>query len=245
MYGSSDRRETTVEDRQKIVLQNSLSPLINGAFQDHGFHSDDGVRYFRRRNELFHYFIFTLEELSKDRHAVRTDGDHLSFLFGEFIACTPGLLVKSNAPVKTSVVCASTNPMAFLKKEHFRKASNRIIEALAQIDSDRFSAIATEDDYMNFHLRGSPSLEKIYYLTSKGQHREADAWLSLLTHEYRGFRCAKSHSSNKAFDYYLDQPNDDESNFYRLTSQEREHFVSTLSEQNIERNSLGYLYEAV
>lgn len=220
------------EIERNLIVEN-LSPLIRDKFENIGFISDDGIRYFRRNSNLVHYIIFS------------TDGHYLTFFFGEFLIHAPVLTVKSPDTINVSVFNEATNPITFKSKKHFKNASDKALKALIQIDAERFSQVYTESDYEDFHLRGTPSLEKIYYLTDAGRHEEVDAWLKLSNHQYRGLRCTKSYSDDKALDFYFDTPSNHEISFSKLSIKERIEFINNLRSFNISKNSLEYLYEAV
>lgn len=227
------------------MIKENLYPRVREAFTDLGFVSDNGVRFFCRNNDLVHFYIFSVDKYFKGMCGVRTDGNRLEFSFGEFLTYAPNVKVLDRDHLYTSKRMRAgelLDPILFEHKKHFKKASDKIIEAVKDIEKNRSSLIYTEQDYEDYHLRGSASLEKVYYLTAHKRHQEADAWLHLMTHKYRGLYGSISQGNLKL---QYKKPSEQEVEFSQLSYDQRIKYVENLRSHNIKANQLEYLYEAV
>lgn len=227
------------------MIKENLYPRVREAFTDLGFISDNGVRFFRRKNDLVHFYIFSVKKYYKGMCGVRTDGHRIQCYFGELLTYTPDIKVIDYENLylpRRLRSCELVDPILFEHKKHFKKASDKIIEAVKDIEKNRSSLIYTEQDYEDYHLRGSASLEKVYYLTAHKRHQEADAWLHLMTHKYRGLYGSISQGNLKL---QYKKPSEQEVEFSQLSYDQRIKYVENLRSHNIKANQLEYLYEAV
>lgn|GEM_PF-4624438 len=230
---------------RKEEINEFLTPLISEFFKKLGFKSKDGMRFYRRSKHLIHYFILFTEKLSKKIHGSRVDGVHVNFVFGEFLDYTPDLSLSAIRRMNLASFNESINPFPFAKKSHYKKAAEKIKKAVSDIESERFSRIAEEIDYVDFHLRSSPSMEKVYFLTLSEQHEEANAWLHLILHKYKGLKEGVYDSDKEQRKVYFDEVENSDMEFFKLSLKERKKHVLKVSEMNIKNNDLEFLYETV
>ncbi len=238
MFSSSDQ---VVGDELRSIC-GDLLPFIDATFRQLGFSTNDGVRFFRRKGHLLHYFKLVIKSLRQGDDGARTDGNHIGFHFGEALDLAPGLLI-GRGKTEAAVVAPSTGVYPITKSSHFPKASRSLCTALQDIDQYRWTQIQSENEYVDFHLRCAPSMEKVYLLTAQEKHDEANAWLRLLVHDSRALRAASSNDNTERFDICKDPPGEAEATFSLLSLPQRVRVVEAGTWKNIERNDLGFLYE--
>jgi hypothetical protein len=234
--------DEVAHDEPRSIAEH-LRPNIEPNLRNLGFITDDGIRFFRRNGHLIHFFKLVVQHLGKGAHGARTDGNHLWFYFGEALDFTPGLLIRSGKMTCATVVEENTDVYSIAKQTHYLKACEKICSAATEIDKARWAQVQTEDDYLDFHLRCSPSLEKIYLLTVQSRHNEADAWLRLLLHKDRAIRAFKGEGSG--IEIYRDIPEEPVVVFSSLSGSDRVCVVEEKIKSNILLNEIGFLYEAV
>ncbi|WP_026375747.1 hypothetical protein [Aestuariibacter salexigens] len=228
------------------IISKHLAPLIEKHFQSLGFSSNDGYRFFRVNNNLVHFMIFSVQHQEVGSAGVRTGGNHLLFRFGEFLTYDPNLdLSPRFLPWGSNDHLTETDAIVFKEKKHFKTAAAKVMKAISDIDSLRFSKISSEEEYENFRLRGSPSILKLLYLTTAGRQAEVDVWVELLSNKHRGLSCTKSYENNENLEYFLDQPSSLETLFIAANQEERNLIIDKLKIENIKKFRLEFLNEAV
>lgn len=230
-------------DELRSIVE-ELRPSLEISFLELGFATNDGVRFFRRRGHLIHYFKLVVQSLNMGDHGARTSGNHLGFHFGEALDLTPGLAIREGEKTSATVVEENTDVYSIAKSSHYAKAIAKTLSAAKSIDGGRWAQLQSENDYLDFHLRCSPSIEKIYLLTLQDKHDEADAWLRLLLHESRAIRTISEKGAGAEIEIYKDPPGECELAFSKQSKTERMRAVEQEIDKNIAFNEIGFLYEA-